>query len=419
MGNELDSPVELYLKNDTFSDKLYKRGKFNKGWKERFFAVYRIEQKIEYYASSDDRKQNDKMCGSIDLCSVAKIEVIDDDFKSTDSSTGRLRHIGYNEKAKSEKSFTFYLITKKRTYVFAAYSKESLLKWLKYLQSCLYGQVVKQGWLSEQIGKYINHKKVYKYDKKYYVLNKFQQIKYYNNQQKTSCLGTIDLKNVKSMGSGCTGNQKMMYSTVVLRFPSGGVTLATTDKKSRDDWYDFIAIMKEPDRNHDKWEKKLQKKYGVRQVRKQNNDKIEQKELTIHKRPKDDSSDDENESKKESKSKSNTYGSYNEAMSSQLSKHTENVNKARPALYCRTCGNSHGKRGQDCVKCGKFIHTPKVFAYLCYQKCGFSLEAKKCIKCGKPTHSGGVQGYLCNSCGSGMKSKKCVKCGWPMGNNCF
>eukprot|EP01084_Bolivina_argentea_P116324 206711_1 len=150
-------PVYLMVNftKDTFDGKLYKRGKFNKGWKERFLTVYRSDQKIEYYSSVHDREQSNSMCGSIDLCTVSNIQVItnsDEDFQKLFINP-LIGHIGQSNKTKSDKKYTFELITKKRTYVFAAYSNEFLIKWLKYLQSCLYGDIVKQGWLLTQINK--------------------------------------------------------------------------------------------------------------------------------------------------------------------------------------------------------------------------------------------------------------------------
>ncbi len=124
----------IYLTKDTFNGKLYKRGKFNSGWKERFFTVYRTDQKIEYYSSAHDRQHNDSICGSIDLCTVSHIQVItnsDEDFQKL-CINPLIGHIRQSNKTKSDQKYTFELITKKRTYVFAAYSNEFLTKWLKY-----------------------------------------------------------------------------------------------------------------------------------------------------------------------------------------------------------------------------------------------------------------------------------------------
>ena len=236
---------EQILSKDTFTSKLYKKGKYNKGWKERYFIVYRMEQRIEYYSKQDDAAQKKDVCGTIDLSTVSKIDVIS---KYDIILVKQLpEYIGHNDKKKSDKDFTFELYADNRTFVFAATDKSSFFQWLKYLKSCLYGAIVKQGWL-KKLGNV--HKK---WKRRYFVLNKYRQMKYFEDSKKTNFLGFIDCKSIISVTNGKIYANDLRY-TLELNTKQRIWIIAAQDKDERLEWARLIDALQRDD-----WKQQLEK----------------------------------------------------------------------------------------------------------------------------------------------------------------
>ena len=123
---------------DTLRGKLYKRGKINKAWKERWFVLDEYEQKMEYYPNKEDAINHTHLCGTIDLSLVERIEMISNIDQIKLSETELLKQnqtilskfILTNEKAKSNKPYSFQLVMKSRTYIFSAGDSKTYISWL-------------------------------------------------------------------------------------------------------------------------------------------------------------------------------------------------------------------------------------------------------------------------------------------------
>ena len=221
------SSEEKELIEYKFSGKLFKKGKINKAWKERYFICYRNEQRMDYYQNEKDAKQKQNVSGSIDLTVIAKVELITENYDFDLMKQMPKYILETNEKDQSDKDFTFLLISNKRTFILAATDKNELIQWLKYLSSCLYGDVVKEGWMKKQ-GQ-INKG----WKDRYFVLNKFQQMKYYDNAQKTNCFGTIDCKLIANINNGKVYSNEELRYLLELNTPKRKWMIAFKDNYSR------------------------------------------------------------------------------------------------------------------------------------------------------------------------------------------
>eukprot|EP01084_Bolivina_argentea_P147911 258718_1 len=227
-----------FLSKDIYNGTMFKRGKINTKWKERHFIVYRSEQRIEYYTSAEDATKKKEILGTIDLSNATKIEVV------SNYNITLIRqlpeYIDHNDKLKSDKNFTFQLILDNRTFIFAALNKPLFFEWLHYLKSCLYGAVVKQGWLQKLGAVNKNWKK------RYFILNKYQQMKYFEDTQKIKYLGMIDCTDIVSVTNGKIYSNELRY-TLELNTKSRIWVIAADDKKERLEWARFINALKRAD----------------------------------------------------------------------------------------------------------------------------------------------------------------------------
>ena len=166
---------------------LYKRGKVNKSWKSRWF-VMNMNFELNYFESKGKSEEtfivNRNVLGTIDLLQVEKIEV---------SLIGDISHdqipkyIKVLANDKDDRSFLIHLVTNNRTYKLSANDSASFLKWLEFFHEYLYGGVLFESML-EKKGE-VNKS----FKKRYFVLNKFKQLKYYNNDDREILHGFIDL----------------------------------------------------------------------------------------------------------------------------------------------------------------------------------------------------------------------------------
>ena len=168
---------------------LYKRGKVNKSWKCRWF-VMNMNFELNYFESKWKSEEtlsvnnNSNSLGKINLLQVQKIQV----SLIGDTLNDQIpKYIKILANAKSDRSLLIYLITNNRKYTLSANDSAAFLKWLKYFHEYLYGGVLFESML-EKKGE-VN--KAFK--KRYFVLNKFKQLKYYNNGDREILHGFIDL----------------------------------------------------------------------------------------------------------------------------------------------------------------------------------------------------------------------------------
>ena len=163
-----------------FKGNLYKKGKINKSWKDRYFVLCKELRKLTYY-------EDDVEKGMIDLRTISRIEVLC-------SSDSRFRKelpsmIAANGEAKSDKMCAFQLVAEDRTYVMAAPSKPVLFQWLNHIRSAVHGDILKEGYLRKQ-GQ-VNKS----WKQRYFILNNFRELRYFDNER--TCLGVIDVSSIQ------------------------------------------------------------------------------------------------------------------------------------------------------------------------------------------------------------------------------
>ena len=192
-----------------YEGQLMKKGKVNKAWKNRWCILCDINGDIflEYYNSKIDAN----LCGTIDISQVFGIEVIG--FASYDLSM--LQQIpdtvSITDKIKCQQKYSFILLTKDRKFIFAAFDPKNFFKWLSIFDKFVYGGVIKQGWLQKRGEKNKGWKK------RYFVLNQYKQIKYYQDQEKKAFQGAIDLNSVLKVENGEIISSKEKKYTFQLR----------------------------------------------------------------------------------------------------------------------------------------------------------------------------------------------------------
>ena len=209
---------------DSFTGKLYKRGNINKSWKERYFRINRVNQTMKYYKEESDSNTDGLEQGNINLGEVSKVEVI----TAYDITLIKQlpQHIYPNDKTKSDKPFTFQLISSGRTYVLATENKSQLFKWLRFLVISLYGEILKEGWLRKQGAT----NKAFK--KRYFVLNKYQQLKYYEDDKRETYLGHINCTKINHINNGKIFGSDLRY-TLDLNTPNRKWIIAAKDGDER------------------------------------------------------------------------------------------------------------------------------------------------------------------------------------------
>eukprot|EP01083_Nonionella_stella_P190731 706327_1 len=251
--------VQQNVVQDTLIGKLDKKGNINKAWKPRYFIGSLQLQTIQYYEKESDLDEDKNEKGRIDLAAISRIET-----NASSIGVARLpQYIVYNPKLKAGKRYAFHLITAPRTYVLAAHNASQLMRWLNFLQSCLYGaEVIMSGHLNFQ------EKKQKSFETRYFVLNSLQQLKWYDNEHLEHGLGAIDCKQITKIDDDQISTDTVSIGYVLdIHIDSHKWTVAAKSQQERSEWVRCIQMMQ-----NDRWQYKLSK----------------QKSLQINKQPKQD-----------------------------------------------------------------------------------------------------------------------------------
>eukprot|EP01084_Bolivina_argentea_P238234 400239_1 len=217
-----------------YEGQLCKKGKFNKSWKNRWCSLCTIkggEIVLEYY----DSKINRKICGTVDLSQVYAVEVISD--YDINLMKQLPENILINTTVKSDKQFSFKISTSNRQYVFAAFDPPSFFTWIKTLDKYIYGGVIKQGWMFKKGDKNKGWKR------RYFVLNEHKQIKYYQDFEKTSFCGVINVNKVSSITNGKVYNDEFKYAFQLITGKRIWI-LCCKDMKEREEWHNQIKSVR-------------------------------------------------------------------------------------------------------------------------------------------------------------------------------
>ena len=189
-----------------FEEKLCKKGKINKSWKNRWCVLRNKNNEdivLEYYDGRFE-KFNRKLCGKIQISLAYGIDIIAD--AQVISLIEQIPdNVIIKEEIKCDKSFSFRIKTPNRKYIFSALDSNTFLKWIHIFDQIIYGGIIKQGWLKKRGGKNKSWKK------RYFVINMYQQIKYYKDHNKKSLCGIIPLRKVIKINNGSTKPNKNKY----------------------------------------------------------------------------------------------------------------------------------------------------------------------------------------------------------------
>eukprot|EP01083_Nonionella_stella_P144853 453004_1 len=276
---------EKEVLSNTFSGKLLKKGKINKSWKTRYFSANKALQTVQYYETETDLNANKNEKGCIDLKTIMRIEV-------TQSLQGLPKYIASDDKLKPEKDYTFHLVSSPRTFILAAQTQSDLMNWVRFLHSCLYPDILKEGYLTKKTG----IQKTFK--SRYFVLNKLQQLKYYDDERLTNCLGAMDCTKITYVSTKTDGHVFNVH------IETRKWAIAAKNDAQRSEWVQWIESMQTED-----WREQIRKlqKEGDKPMKinkrpmdddsgyferptfdeKEN---VEEKPLKVNKRPKDDGS---------------------------------------------------------------------------------------------------------------------------------
>lgn len=189
-----------------FEEKLFKRGKINKSWKNRWCVLKNVNNEeviLEYY-DGKFAKFNRKLCGTIKISEAYGVDIIAD-IQVISMIEQIPDNVTIKESIKSDKPFSFRVKTPSRKYVFSAIDNITFLKWIHIFDQIIYGGVVKQGWLRKKGTKNKSWKR------RYFVCNIYRQIKYYKDHNKKSLCGVIPLYNVGAMYYGTSKPNKNKF----------------------------------------------------------------------------------------------------------------------------------------------------------------------------------------------------------------
>lgn len=222
---------------NALSGYLHKKGKINKGWKRRWCTLDINTQVLNYY----ELKEVQYLCGTIEMSSVEKIEVLhfsDENANYNQFSVEFIKllpkYIYYNTRCMSDFARTFQLTLNKtnRKYVFYADTHETFLKWIHLLQKCVYGGIVCEAYLHKQT-QVLKKYKIY-----WFVLNCYKQLKYYENETKNKYLGCIELHIAKLIADDARKNSN--ENCIAIHLPSKVLYVSANSVKQKVKWQRYI-----------------------------------------------------------------------------------------------------------------------------------------------------------------------------------
>eukprot|EP01084_Bolivina_argentea_P099719 179220_1 len=224
--NNNDSVVKLH------EGPLFKKGHVNKAWKQRWF-VLSDELRLRWYENHTKCSEAEmigavskNVKGEIDLRTVESIQVTFPDKLIKSSQSDLPKYITIKKASSDTKNSQYYLIHlastlptlahKVKIYILSTTSLTDFEKWLSTFHQYVYGEEVYGSYGSKQ-GKV---RQAFK--KRYFVLNKSNQIKYYNNDKLETLHGAIDLTDIHVFHTDGIENDKA---------PSGDFLIELNGKK--------------------------------------------------------------------------------------------------------------------------------------------------------------------------------------------
>eukprot|EP01083_Nonionella_stella_P150060 477448_1 len=180
---------------------LYKRGTLNKSWKERWFVLTE-DLKLKYYESRSKSAESEMLgtdqhvLGAIALLDIQLIQVSSIDKSIQTTMPRYAKYVRVLPTRDTTHSYIIHLLSSSRTntYIVSAKRYDEFKQWLAIFYKYIYAGIIFESFLSKQ-GRY-----TYKtsYTRRYFVLNEYKQMRYYNNRHRDAFHGYIDLNDIHS-----------------------------------------------------------------------------------------------------------------------------------------------------------------------------------------------------------------------------
>lgn len=227
-----------------YEGQLMKKGKVNKAWKNRWVKI--LMQHGEIYLEYYDSKINNNLHGTIDISDIFGIQVVHFADYNLHFQNKIPEHIDVTDKIKLNQKYSFVIQTKERKYIFAAFDPKNFFKWLSMLHRFVYGGILKHGWLQKrgELNK--------QWKRRYFVLNSFKQIRYYQDELKAVYSGCICLNEVTGIANGDVihGKDDNMYNFELIT-EKRIWHLSAHSLKERRLWRDLIEKLRRRDIDFD------------------------------------------------------------------------------------------------------------------------------------------------------------------------
>lgn len=227
--------AEQEAKTQIYEGILYKQGKLNKAWKERFFVLY-SDRTLSYFKSEEAWDKGKDCISKIDLSLTRSIaptnkkpdkggaESVEKQMKKVKSRRGSLSRkwsIDFSalfsnkgggggnkddEESDNEhdgeiafielvlnKQFTFEIVQAKRTYNLCTDDAVKFNKWLNKLEVITFGKKVYKGWILKQ------SERNKKWDKRWFIIYDTKEMRYYDDATRAISRGMAVLSQLKKI----------------------------------------------------------------------------------------------------------------------------------------------------------------------------------------------------------------------------
>eukprot|EP01084_Bolivina_argentea_P038247 70722_1 len=262
-------------KTQIYEGILYKQGKFNKSWKERFFVLY-SDCTLAYFKSEKAWDQGKPEISHIDLSNVRSIAPVPKkdtpshsdqtktDKKKKKSRRGSLSRKwsidfgalfggGNNEDKESDdekdgeiafielaldQQFTFEIVQAKRTYSLCTNNAKNFNKWLHKLEVTTFGKKVYKGWLMKQ------SERNKRWEKRWFIIYDSKELRYYDDASRAVSRGVAVLSELKKITKVDDEKAKKKYkqsSVLKLEFKQRTLLLSCSPSDDRRIWFDKMC----------------------------------------------------------------------------------------------------------------------------------------------------------------------------------
>jgi len=261
-------------KTQIYEGILYKQGKINTAWKERFFVLY-SDRTLAYFKNSDAWEKGKQPISHIDLSATRSIaptnkkpstsESVEKQMKKVKSRKGSLSRkwsIDFSAifSTKSSKdddesdedneneiafielvlnnTFTFEIVQAQRTYNLCTDDADKFNTWLSKLENITFGSKLHKGWLLKQ------SERDKKWEKRWFIIYDTKEMRYYDDSTRAVSRGMAVLSQLRKVTQMDDEKARKKYKqTNVLKcdFKQRTLLLSCTPNDDRKIWFHEIC----------------------------------------------------------------------------------------------------------------------------------------------------------------------------------